>query len=380
MKKEIAVAIFIGLLLGLVVTFGIYIARSAAGPSVEKSASLLASSTPGVSASDSPNANSSLVLSSPEDGSITTNKEVQVSGTTQPNSFIFIFYGTEYKMERADSTGNFSTKVTSKTGPVIIIVRALDLAGNVVEEERALFIGNPEEMTSSANIASASASPSPKVTPKVVAKASASAKKVASPTPSLSASASGSPDALATENLKQRIDRVLDQRQEKLRELEKAGEERRLFIGEIQRIIERTVTLKSSRGNESFTITPDLKLVRDNKKASADDFAVGDWVGLIGFSEKETIQPQAVFASSTSLMPSKYATVLGTIKEITRSQIKVVEADGTEHLFTTAKTVFNNEANTIIKRELLVKDKKVLLIAKTDTDLTPALLIVSLDQ
>lgn len=161
MKKEVAIAIVIGLLLGLVVTFGIYTARRSSSL-VQQSAELLASTRP-----DSPDATpvqNSLVISSPEDGLITSDKEIQVSGTTDPNTFVFIFFDDQYQLEKADATGNFSTKIPTKPGSMLIVLRTLDESGNSVEDERSLYIGDPSNL--SASVASTSASPKPSPTPK----------------------------------------------------------------------------------------------------------------------------------------------------------------------------------------------------------------------
>jgi hypothetical protein len=187
-----------------------------------------------------------------------------------------------------------------------------------------------------------------------------------------SASPSASPDEQATENLKERIDRVLEQRQEKLKELENSGQRRRLFIGEVQRIIEQTVTLKTRRGNQSFTVTPDLNLIRDNKKATIDDVAVGDTVAIIGYQDKETIQPQRIFISSTSLQPVKYETVLGTVKDVSRTQVTVTKVDGSDQKFTFVRTTeFQTSTGEASKRENLKKDGKVLIITKPESTQSP---------
>lgn len=166
MKKEVAIAIVIGLILGLFVTFGIYTARRSSS-SVQKSADMLATTNP-----DNPNASptqNSLVISSPEDGLITSDKEVQVSGTTDPNTYVFIFFGDEYQLEKADATGNFSTRVPTKAGPMLLVIRTLDEAGNSVEDERALYIGEPNNL--SVSISTSSASPKPSPTPRVTPRA-----------------------------------------------------------------------------------------------------------------------------------------------------------------------------------------------------------------
>lgn len=177
MKKEVSIAICIGLILGLIVTFGIYRARQAGEPSVEQSAELLASALP-TEGNIASNKNGAIVISSPEDGAITTAKEVQVSGTTEPDVHVFVFYGDQYKIEKADGTGNFSTRIPTKTGPMIIVVKTLNEQGISVEEQQAIFVGNPDEVE-----ASPSPSPSGTTRPRATARPTATPKVTASPNP-----------------------------------------------------------------------------------------------------------------------------------------------------------------------------------------------------
>jgi len=373
MKKEVAIAIVIGLILGLVVTFGIYTARRSSS-SVQQSAEMLASANPdGPDASPTQN---SLAISSPEDGLITSDKELQVSGTTDPNSFIFILFGTDYRIEKADGTGNFSTKIPTNPGPMLVIVRTLDDAGNSAEDDRSIYIGDPTNL--SASIASSAAtvkpSPSPKVTPKVTAtpKPTVTPKVTASPIASPSSQA-------ATESLKDRIDRILETRQEKLKDLEQAGQRRRIFIGEVLRITEKTVTLHNRRGNQSFTVGPEVVLSKAGKAATIDDIAIGDWISVIGFSDKETIQPQLVIISTTSLDPSEVDTAIGTIKSISKTQVVVTKPTNGDDTFVTTKTTqYVNAAGDTIKRENLQTETQAIVVSKSGDTQNTALTIKSL--
>jgi len=177
MKKEVTIAIIIGLILGLVVTFGIYTARK--GSSFETD--LTATPNPGSQPNVSPNSvKNSLVISSPEDGLITADKELQVSGTTDPNAFIFIFFADQFKVDKADATGNFSTTIPTRSGPMLVVVRAVDEAGNTAEDERSVFIGDPQSQSSSAPIAPPASpvpSPNPTSSPKTIIKVSSSSAK-----------------------------------------------------------------------------------------------------------------------------------------------------------------------------------------------------------
>lgn len=214
--------------------------------------------------------------------------------------------------------------------------------------------------------------------------ATATASTKASPKPTASPKVSPSPVAspsgeAATENLKDRIDRILETRQEKLQELEQAGQRRRIFVGEVQRITERTVTLHNRRGNQSFTVGPDVVLSKAGKAATIDDIAVGDSIGVIGFSDKETIQPQIVIISATSLQPADFTTVIGNIKTISKTQIVVTSPSGAEQTAQIVKaTQFENSNGEAIKLTDLQTETQVIVVSKPNGNLNPASLIRSL--
>jgi len=210
--------------------------------------------------------------------------------------------------------------------------------------------------------------------------AKASPKPSASPSvrPSASPAASPSREA-ATESLKDRIDRILETRQEKLRELEQSGQRRRAFIGEVQRITERTVTLHNRRGNQSFTVNTDVVLLKGGKTATIDDIAVGDWLCVIGFSDKETVQPQIVIISSTPLQPEQLDTMIGTIKSVSRTQIVVTDPKGSERTFSIVRTTaFEDVDGEVSKLGNLETETQVIVVSETSGSQSSAVTIRSL--
>lgn len=159
MRKEILSAIFLGLGLGLIVTYGTYTARRSLGG--RQSSNLSATPTATPSTTD----NSLLTLASPEDESIQATKDVRVTGTTKPNSIVIIFIQDQQEVTQADSSGNFSIQGTLETGANVIVVRAIDEDGNVTEVERTVILSTVDLDAPVASTA-AKASPSPKATAK----------------------------------------------------------------------------------------------------------------------------------------------------------------------------------------------------------------------
>jgi hypothetical protein len=168
MKKEVIFAILLGLSLGLIVTYGTYIAR--------KSFTQLGKSS--TSASPSPTAtastNTTLTLASPEDESIQATKEVKVTGTTLPNILVVVFFQNDPQITRADHSGNFSLQGNLQSGANVITVRTIDDNGSITEEQRTVtFTTTPlEEAPTASASAAASASAKPKTTVKPTPKPS----------------------------------------------------------------------------------------------------------------------------------------------------------------------------------------------------------------
>jgi hypothetical protein len=174
MKKEVIIAILIGLALGLIVTYGIYRARMVL---VTQHSSNIASTSATPSSSS---AHNSLSLISPEDESIQSNKDIKVTGTTDPNAIVVIFLNDTPIVTNADSSGSFSVSADLAQGSNIILVRTIDEDGNSVEEQRTVIYttASLEEAPTASNSANtATSSAKPKSTIK-------SSTGTASPTPS----------------------------------------------------------------------------------------------------------------------------------------------------------------------------------------------------
>lgn len=143
MKKEMLLAVLIGLIVGLILTYGFYRARNFGinqrNPELTETAT--------TSNSPIPSSNSSLVIISPEDELVVAEKKITVAGTTSPNSQVVIFVNNEESLTTADSSGNFSTERTLQAGGNIITVHALNENGVATTLERTVVVADPETIT-----------------------------------------------------------------------------------------------------------------------------------------------------------------------------------------------------------------------------------------
>lgn len=133
MKKEVFLAITIGFVLGLIITFGIWTAnKSLKGLSSQKQ--IAQSPTPSpktVTPTTQPLANAlPLSITTPDDESVTNTPKTTLSGMTLPNSVVAMtFEGGEQILE-SDSTGNFSIDIDLEGGYNHIQVTVFDKTGN----------------------------------------------------------------------------------------------------------------------------------------------------------------------------------------------------------------------------------------------------------
>jgi hypothetical protein len=154
MKKEVLIAILIGLGLGLIVTYGIYRAKTSLNSSQQ------AATTSESSPDPSDSVHNSLTLLSPEDETIQATSEVKITGATDPNALVIIFLNDLQQVIRADKSGNFSVLTNLQQGSNVIIVRTLDEDGNSAEQQRTVIFSTAslEETATASSSAQATAS------------------------------------------------------------------------------------------------------------------------------------------------------------------------------------------------------------------------------
>ncbi|MCB9813607.1 MAG: hypothetical protein H6772_04335 [Pseudomonadales bacterium] len=139
MKKEVLIAIFVGLSMGLIITFGFYRVRTSITDT--PTTDLTQDITTGLETAKP----TMLALHSPEDGLIQTENELTVTGTTTPNSFIVLFVNDEDFISNTDDSGNFSFKIELNDGPNILRIHVLDESGETTVEERLVVVSDELE-------------------------------------------------------------------------------------------------------------------------------------------------------------------------------------------------------------------------------------------
>ncbi len=140
MRKEVIIAIILGLGLGFVITFGVYRTRAAlrTTPTSQQQADAL-KTPPSLIA---PPAEQDLALHNPDDGTITTDSSTVVTGSSEPNvPVVLLVNSTEY-LSTADASGNFSFDVPLRDGSNVLTVYVLREDGSSYTDQRTIIKGD----------------------------------------------------------------------------------------------------------------------------------------------------------------------------------------------------------------------------------------------
>lgn len=131
MKKEVIIAIIIGVAIGLVVTYGIHTAKSALNHPLENPQPSPSSANPSVQETNE----HQLQLGSPQDYAIVPDDKLNVSGTTTPHSLIAIIGSADQNTALADAQGNFVASLSLQPGANLITVVSYAQSGNEAKTE-----------------------------------------------------------------------------------------------------------------------------------------------------------------------------------------------------------------------------------------------------
>ncbi len=143
MKKEVFLAIIIGFGLGLIITYGIWIANKSLKDLPKNTASKESSSpttapnptsSPTDSSNQTPSSGINLSISSPENESLVTNNTVTITGTTTAGATIAILHEKGELLIEADPSGNFSSDLVLEGGYNLITLTAHDSTGNQISK------------------------------------------------------------------------------------------------------------------------------------------------------------------------------------------------------------------------------------------------------
>ncbi|MBI2010068.1 MAG: hypothetical protein HYS86_02695 [Candidatus Chisholmbacteria bacterium] len=122
MKKEVILAIVIGFAIGLLITFGIYTARTALENAPQNP-------SPQPSASPENSTQAGLIITTPANEALVDTATIPLEGTATPEAIITIITPEGQQIITADSEGNFATEIELAGGANEIQISAFTPEG-----------------------------------------------------------------------------------------------------------------------------------------------------------------------------------------------------------------------------------------------------------
>ena len=144
MRKEVLIAIIIGFVLGLVITFGIWTANKAIKEAPSKEEITGEQAQKEITVTPSPTGLEPTLVLSPEDNSLSDKEKIDISGKTTPEATVVILFPEGEKIIEADKEGNFSTEITLMGGSNEIKVSSFDEEGREISKSITIVYSTAE--------------------------------------------------------------------------------------------------------------------------------------------------------------------------------------------------------------------------------------------
>ena len=192
---------------------------------------------------------------------------------------------------------------------------------------------------------------------------------LAKPTLAQEATSSGSPTpAETTQELRERIQRIVEEKSDQIKGvIDELSQNKRGFIGQVERVTEESLTITNSKGTEIIPVDEQVTLLKNNQEISIDKVAVDDWLVVMGLIVDDTFTPKRILVSSASLRPKNHLVVMGTIIEQSSKEITILSRQNEEMSFTiNSKTKYQDRGGETVRSSELVKDLQVLIVGDED--------------
>jgi hypothetical protein len=122
MRKEVILAVIIGVLLGGVILYGINLANNSATSNNSTTKSVAEAEitpTPAIKTND-------ITFITPQDHAVVTDDQITLKGTTKANAHVAIITESDDILTTADANGNFSSLINLISGENTISVTSVD--------------------------------------------------------------------------------------------------------------------------------------------------------------------------------------------------------------------------------------------------------------
>ena len=174
----------------------------------------------------------------------------------------------------------------------------------------------------------------------------------------------------STQNLKERIERVVKEKSEVVKgTIDDLSAKKQGFIGQVERVTDESISIKTIKDTRIVAINDSIKLLKDNKEIKLEEIAVNDWLTVMGVVTNDTFAAKRILVSTQSIRPPEYTVNLGTIQTINKNSLDFKNRDNEEITLTLQKsTSYQNLDGEKIEQADLAENIQALIIYFTQTN------------
>jgi hypothetical protein len=167
-----------------------------------------------------------------------------------------------------------------------------------------------------------------------------------------------------TQKLRERIEKIVEEKKDQIQgAIEDLSQQKRGFIGEVQRVTEETITVKNHKGTQIISVNEDMVILKAGKSIDVESIAVGDWLVVIGTIEDDVLVAKRILVSGETLRPRTHTVALGSVVERTAKELTVLTRKGETVTFTIATTTeYQDQDGEKAKATEFVEDMQVLVV------------------
>jgi hypothetical protein len=140
MKKEVVLAILIGLVLGLFITYGVYQARQNSDEQAVTDIQQIENQETPAPTGGELDRSGELVVYNPENETVQTERVTKIAGKAPANAFVVIYVNDTPLVTQADKTGNFSKEVELTDLSNVISVHSVDEDGETNQVKKTVLV------------------------------------------------------------------------------------------------------------------------------------------------------------------------------------------------------------------------------------------------
>ncbi|NCN03805.1 MAG: hypothetical protein GW942_01880 [Candidatus Pacebacteria bacterium] len=172
-----------------------------------------------------------------------------------------------------------------------------------------------------------------------------------------------------TQKLKERIEKIVEEKKDQIKGIiDNLDSTKQGFIGEVSRISEEAITIKTNKSTRILPITTEVELLQDGEQVELSDIAVENWLLVMGIIEDDTFNPIRILVSDKSLRPLPSYITIGSISSIEKSELIVIPRSGEEETSVSLdnETIYEDLNGEEIERIDIEEDTQALIVALDD--------------